>query len=477
MRQETFAILFLMRKGRPKKNGLAPIFARITTGGLRQEVYTQCDSNPETWNQHKERAMGTNKLAIQVNERLNDFRVKIIDIRTKLLAEGYAANAAQIKQRYLNPTCNTMMLIAGLADYAKRRQGEVGVRITQRTADKYERLLRYLKQYLAQRGKAEDIPVERMNYEFLDGFNLFLQTAHRCRHNGAVAVMDCLRNFVLYCLRNEWITKNPFRYYKLKEDEVQAKEHLTAHELELLTRKELDHRLARIRDVFVFCCLTGLAFADADHLRREHLSQDDEGRWWIHKPREKTSVMSRIPLLPASLEILRRYERDEACLARGRVREKWKVGVKGGYIHTWMAYDYKRDKGNGEMASMTRSRSKINTFYGSADGDYAPSEKWLFTAGVSVHQHLVESADKNIISQEGNKAVVGYDKGRVEFSGSVSAKWRPVDRFAASLVLREDMFGTEWAPVIPAFFIDGVLSKKAISWRKHPSPGTTVFPR
>ena len=174
----------------------------------------------------------------------------------------------------------------------------MGVRITQRTADKYERLLRYLKQYLAQRGKAEDIPVERMNYEFLDGFNLFLQTAH---------------------LRNEWITKNPFRYYKLKEDEVQAKEHLTAHELELLSRKALDHRLARIRDVFVFCCLTGLAFADADHLRREHLSQDDEGRWWIHKPREKTSVMSRIPLLPATLEILRRYEHDEVCVARSQV--------------------------------------------------------------------------------------------------------------------------------------------------------------
>lgn len=263
--------------------------------------------------------MGTSRLAQKANEMLDEFRVQILDIRSKLLAEGYAANAAQIKQRYLNPTCNTMMLIAGLTDYVKRRQAEVGVRITQRTVDKYERLLRYLKQYLTQRGKAEDIPVERMNYEFLDGFNLFLQTAHRCRHNGAVAVMDCLRNFTLYCLRNEWITKNPFRYYKLKEDEVQAKEHLTAHELELLTRKTLDHRLARIRDVFVFCCLTGLAFADADHLRREHLSQDDEGRWWIHKPREKTSVMSRIPLLPATLEILRRYEHDEVCVARSQV--------------------------------------------------------------------------------------------------------------------------------------------------------------
>ena len=340
MRQETFTILFLMRKGRPKKNGLASVYARVTTGSLRQEFYFHCEGKPELWNQHKERAMGTNKLAIQVNERLNDFRVKIIDIRSKLLAEGYAANAAQIKQRYLNPTCNTMMLIAGLIDYVKRRQAEVGVRITQRTADKYERLLRYLKQYLAQRGKAEDIPVERMNYEFLDGFNLFLQTAHRCRHNGAVAVMDCLHNFVLYCLRNEWITKNPFRYYKLKEDEVQAKEHLTAHELELLTRKELDHRLARIRDVFVFCCLTGLAFADADHLRREHLSQDDEGRVLLREVgREKPATIKRM------LSDIYRQNRTDV---KGIRTKKYGIGVEVlgiyvsndvVYIHTCMYND------------------------------------------------------------------------------------------------------------------------------------------
>lgn len=298
MRQESFRILFLMRKGRTKKDGFATIYARITTGSFRQEIYFNCEGRPELWNQRKERMMGTSRLSVKINEMLDEFRVQILDIRSKLLAEGFEANALQIKQRYFNPLKNTMMLIAGLGDYVQRRQAEVGVRITQRTADKYERLLRYLKQYLAQRGPEEDIPVERMNYEFLDGFSLFLQTAHRCRHNGAVAVMDCLRNFVLYCLRNEWIAKNPFRYYKLKEDQAQAKEHLTARELEILTRKQLDHRLARIRDVFVFCCLTGLAFADADHLRSEHISRDDEGRWWIHKPREKTAVMSRIPLLP-----------------------------------------------------------------------------------------------------------------------------------------------------------------------------------
>lgn len=307
VRQETFTILFLMRKGRRKKNGLASVYARITTGSLRQESYFHCEGKPELWNQKKERMMNTNLISLKVNEMLDEFRVQILDIRSKLLAEGFAANTTQIKQRYLNPTCNTMMLIAGLTDYAKRRQGEEGVRITQRTADKYERLLRYLKQYLAQRGNAEDIPVERMNYKFPDGFNLFLQTAHRYRHNGTVAVMDCLRNFALYCLRNEWITKNPFRYYKLKEDEVQAKEHLTAHELELLTRKALDHRLARIRDVFVFCCFSGLSYSDVKKLTFDNIKTSFDGDSWIIAHRQKTGTPFHIKLLPIAKQLIENY--------------------------------------------------------------------------------------------------------------------------------------------------------------------------
>ena len=142
------------------------------------------------------------------------------------------------------------------------------------------------------------------------------------------------------------------------------------------------------------------------------------------------------------------------------IRENWKLGTKAGYIYTWMAYDYKRDLGNGVMAHMTRSRSRINTIYGQLDGEYYIGEKWLFTSNITLHQHLVESRDKNIVLQDGNKGIVGYIKARPELSGSVSAKWRPTDRFGASIVLREDMYGTKWTPLIPALFVDGLLSKK-----------------
>ncbi len=40
MKNQSFNILFIMRGTRIKKNGLASIYARITTGGMRQELYT-----------------------------------------------------------------------------------------------------------------------------------------------------------------------------------------------------------------------------------------------------------------------------------------------------------------------------------------------------------------------------------------------------------------------------------------------------
>lgn len=135
-------------------------------------------------------------------------------------------------------------------------------------------------------------------------------------------------------------------------------------------------------------------------------------------------------------------------------RSNWRTGVRAGYIHTWMAYDYKREITEGNWARMTQSRSHVNTFYGQFDGEYTPSRRWYFTANISAHQHNVMSKDKNIILQDGDKAVVGYDKGRAELSGSVSAKWQPIDPLGLSVVLREEMYGDEWAPLIPAFFAD-----------------------
>ncbi len=180
--------------------------------------------------------------------------------------------------------------------------------------------------------------------------------------------------------------------------------------------------------------------------------------WYINSNRE-------LPMLTTDygdemdFDNRQREETFRGILSYDHLGKSWKVAAKAGYIYTWMAYDYKRDVGNGTMAHMTRSRSLINTIYGQADGEYYIGDKWLFTASLSAHQHFVESRDKNIILQEGGKGIVGYHKARLELSGSVSVKWRPIDRLGLSVVVREELFGKEWTPIIPAFFVDGVISK------------------
>ena len=181
--------------------------------------------------------------------------------------------------------------------------------------------------------------------------------------------------------------------------------------------------------------------------------------WYINSNRE-------LPMLTVDhgeatdFDNRQREQTFRGVLSWDHLDNGWKVGAKGGYIYTWMAYDYKRDVGNGNMAHMTQSRSEINTIYGQGDGEYYIGKEWLFTASLSAHQHFVESRDKNIIRQDGNKAVVGYEMARIELSGSISAKWRPTDRFGLSAVIREELFGNTLTPIIPALFVDGVISKK-----------------
>ena len=178
--------------------------------------------------------------------------------------------------------------------------------------------------------------------------------------------------------------------------------------------------------------------------------------WYLQSKRE-------LPMLTTdyaddtSFENVQREQTFRGVLSYDFLKNSWKASAKAGYVYTYMAYDYKRDVGNGTMASMTESRSKINTAYVQADGEYYLGEKWLFSANMAFYQHFVESRDKNIIKVDGNQAIVGYKKARTELSGAVSVKWQPIDRLGMSLTIREEMFGTDWSPVIPAFFIDGIL--------------------
>ncbi len=136
---------------------------------------------------------------------------------------------------------------------------------------------------------------------------------------------------------------------------------------------------------------------------------------------------------------------------------KYRLNVDAGYSFSSLAYDYKRDIGNGEMAVMTRSRSKVHTIFGNMGADWYVNDRWLLTASLKAHQYLVKSTDNTPFTGVSGNQIYGYDKGRGHMSGAVSAKWRITPRLGVSAVLRQEVVGKELSPLIPALFADYML--------------------
>ena len=59
------------------------------------------------------------------------------------------------------------------------------------------------------------------------------------------------------------ISENPYQNFKLDRGKRVARKFLTKEELTKLETKQIDDMcLNRVRDLFLFCCYTGLAYAD-----------------------------------------------------------------------------------------------------------------------------------------------------------------------------------------------------------------------
>jgi hypothetical protein len=80
-------------------------------------------------------------------------------------------------------------------------------------------------------------------------------------------------------LANDWLMKDPFASIKFKINPVDAV-FLTREELDAIRAKQIRiERIDQVRDIFLFCCYTGLAFSNVKTLGPEHLPQDNDGCW------------------------------------------------------------------------------------------------------------------------------------------------------------------------------------------------------
>jgi integrase len=318
MERTTFNVLFYIRRTRLNRYGEAPIFMRITVNGDRADAHLKRFIEPRHWNTAKGKAVENAKGGKDLNLFLDAISMNLLRTRRDMELDGADVTAQTVLDRYLGkdaPERHTLMEL--FREHNDKCRKLSGIDMAPATVQRYETCLKHTEEFMWHTYRQKDIYLDELTRQFIEDYEFYLKTERKCAHNTTTKYLKNFKKIVLIALAKDWLKKDPFAEIRFSLERVE-RNFLEKHELERIVQKQIDiPRLAQVRDVFAFCCWTGLSFSDVQQLRPEHIVQGMDGTKWIRKPRQKTKNMCDIPLLEVPLQILEKYRDDSRCAAKG----------------------------------------------------------------------------------------------------------------------------------------------------------------
>lgn len=318
MERTTFGLLFYIRRDKTNKKGEAPVFMRLTINGERADASIKRFIEPHAWNSAKGKANEKCRGGKDLNLYLDAISANILRIQRDFELDKKEVSAQIILNRYLGKEqSDRHTLMEVFRAHNEKCRALSGISLAPGTVIRYETSLRLTEAFLRTTYKKEDCYLDEITHQFVEDYDFYLRTVRRCCHNTTTKYLLNFKKIIRIALAKGWMKKDPFAQVHFHFEPVE-REFLEKQELKVLLNKEITiTRLAQVRDIFCFCCLTGLAFMDVQQLKPEHLVADIHGKIWIRKARQKTKNMCNIPLLDEAQKIIDRYRDHPYCQTHG----------------------------------------------------------------------------------------------------------------------------------------------------------------
>ena len=313
------SVLFYVKKSKMVADGTAPLYMRVTVGELRVELSAKYFIDPVKWNPSAGKVIGNNEEARKLNAYVRSLEQDVYEAHRQLLQEGKVITTESIKNKLLGKKEPLRSLVATFQEHNMQVATLVGQEYAPATLTRYKTTLKHCVAFLEWKYQVNDVDIKDINHEFITSFEFYLRSVCKCNNNSAVKYIKNFKKVIRICIANGWINKDPFVNYKSKVREVK-RDYLSEEELETISQKRfVSDRLNQVRDIFLFSCFTGLAYADVKKLKRSEISIGVDGGRWIFTSRQKTETASRIPLLPFTLKLLERYNDHPHCVLKDMV--------------------------------------------------------------------------------------------------------------------------------------------------------------
>jgi len=319
MLEKSFSILTHLKKPKFYKSGDPyQLYLRITVDGIATEISTKRTWDIVRWNKRSGRAVGTKEDARSINSFLEIMTTKVHDARRHLIDANKEVTSTAIKN-YLLGIDDRKLILREFQFHNEQIKALVPEEYSRGTLDLYERTLLHVQRFIQWKYKAEDMDIRKLDYEFISQFSFWLKTERKCQHNTTIKYLTYFKKIVLLCVKRRWLQQDPFAEFSLAKKE-NDRPFLTDNELSRISQKQFStERLSVVRDIFLFSCFTGLAYADVLKLKQSEIVNGFDGEEWICTTRQKTSSASKVPLLPQALSIVRKYTDHPACKIKGAV--------------------------------------------------------------------------------------------------------------------------------------------------------------
>ena len=291
---------------------------RLTINGERADASIKRSIDPSAWNPNKGKANEKCRSGKDLNLYLDAISANILRIQRDLELDNKEVSARIILNRYLGKDqSDRHTLMEVFREHNDKCRALMGINFAPGTVERYETCLHLIQEFMRKTYQKEDCYLDEVSRQFIEDYEFFLKTVRHCRHNTTTRYLANFKKIIRIALAKDWMKKDPFAQIRFHLDPVE-REFLEKQELKTLLDKEISiPRLAQVRDIFCFCCLTGLAFTDVQQLKPEHLVKDFHDKIWIRKARLKTKSMCHIPLLGEALKILDRYREHPYCQVHG----------------------------------------------------------------------------------------------------------------------------------------------------------------
>lgn len=309
MARSTFKVLFYLKR-QSEQNGKVPIMGRITINGTISQFSCKMSVSPALWDTKGNKAAGKSVAAQRINEKLENIKTNIGKQYQRICDRDSYVTAEKVKNAWLGFGDGYQLLIetfdAYLKDFEEKRAGKdraIGTLVC------YRKARNYLAAFLRYEYKIEDIPFKELKREFIERYVVYLSTVRGMLPGSIHTPVKKLKLMTYTAFKNGWITADPFAGFRISVT-YRDRRFLSESELQAVMNVRLpNYKTAIVRDIFVFCCFTGLCYADVKKLSREDIHTDERGDMWIIDKRQKTGTQFRVKLLPVAKQLVEQYSR------------------------------------------------------------------------------------------------------------------------------------------------------------------------